>query len=856
MNGRANPPSTPQPCKKHCGQPIRPFPCAKVPLLWGLFFCGMLGCGATPPAPVRVSDGDYAVEFVPESTTLRLLHGDSELIRFPADAWQIGTVAQLDERASFDPYWLEYGDDVLAAREPPDLIWHTADSIAIAAATPQRLELSISLSDGQHASLRIEPSGPGRFAAVLSPEVRNERPVAYLRLRPRVDASEAFYGLGGWADEVNQRGKVRPMQQEIDLLESKSNEMRVPIPLLIGTRGWGLFVESRRPGVFAVANKQNDLIETTFGTGEDSTNGLRFHLLAAEQPIDITRRYYDITGSPRTPAQWALGPWIWRNENKDQAQVLDDVRKIRDLDLATSAIWIDRPYATTVNSFDFEKVRFPDPAAMMAKVRAAGLRMALWHAPYLEKGSPDLDTAKQRGLFPKVSGVLLNNWSEPIDFTNPEATALWKDRLGRYIQLGIEGFKLDYGEDVMVGLGSARSGWRFADGSDERTMHHTYQLLYHRTYAELLPHEGGFLLCRTGRFGDQKNVSVIWPGDMDATFTRHRESFRGRDGKTIQGVGGLPATVVMGLNLGVSGFPFFGADTGGFRHSPPDKELYIRWFQQTALSSVMQVGDATSQPPWEFTADNGRDAQTLDLFREFARLHLRLFPYEWTLAASISQTGRPIVRPVGLAYPRLSKHPSDEYLFGDDFLVAPVLTRGSRSRDVLLPPGTWIDFTSGAVFVGDSERTIQIDTPIHRLPLFVRAGAIIPLLRPTIDTLAPASDANVESFANDPGQLSVLVVPGDKHAEFGVYDGTRLAFDPTSKTFSSESGSIFVHGTVVQILPVPVEPKQVQASGQVLGRVAQSPDLEAVSSGWTWSSERSGTLTLKLTKAQRSATFQ
>ena len=111
---------------------------------------------------------------------------------------------------------------MLSAGEPADLIWHHAESVALAAKSDTQIDLAITLSDGQLASVHIERSGPGRFVATLSPKVRSERPVAYLRLRPRVDTSEAFYGLGGFADEVNHRGKVRPMQQEVDVLESKS----------------------------------------------------------------------------------------------------------------------------------------------------------------------------------------------------------------------------------------------------------------------------------------------------------------------------------------------------------------------------------------------------------------------------------------------------------------------------------------------------------------------------------------------------------------------------------------------------------------------------------------------------------
>jgi len=199
---------------------------------------------------------------------------------------------------------------------------------------------------------------------------------------------------------------------------------------------------------------------------------------------------------------------------------------------------------------------------------------------------------------------------------------------------------------------------------------------------------------------------------MDATFTRHRERFTGRDGKEVMGVGGLPATVIMGLSLG-AGFPFFGADTGGYRHSPPDEEVFVRWAEQTALSTVMQVGDSSSQPPWVFTPENGRNDTTVDIYRTYARLHMRLFPYEWTYAQRIALDGRPIQRPLGLAHPEMGIHPSDSYLFGDELLVAPVLTRGQRRREVVAPAGTWIDWWDGTTYTSYSCRTTPRSAEIH-----------------------------------------------------------------------------------------------------------------------------------------------
>ncbi len=144
------------------------------------------------------------------------------------------------------------------------------------------------------------------------------------------------------------------MQIETDgELESHYNEVHVPIPLLIGTRGWGLFVDSAYPAVFSVATEASDLVEATFGTGLASTKGLTFYLFGSERALDVTRHYYDVTGYPSLPARWALGPWVWRDKNKDQAEVTSDVQTMRDLDLAATGYWIDRPYATAVNTFDF-----------------------------------------------------------------------------------------------------------------------------------------------------------------------------------------------------------------------------------------------------------------------------------------------------------------------------------------------------------------------------------------------------------------------------------------------------------------------------------------------------------------------
>jgi len=173
-----------------------------------------------------------------------------------------------------------------------------------------------------------------------------------------------------------------------------------------------------------------------------------------------------------------------------------------------------------------------------------GFRMALWSTPYISKGKDGDDEsssvtealyahAKDNDFLVKNT-VQLNKWGPPIDFTNPDAYQWFQGLIRQYTDMGIEGFKLDYGEDIVVGLlGMDGQGTQFFDGSTERTMHARYQTFYHRIYAETLPPDGGFLLCRRGVWGDQANVSVIWPGDLDANFATHRETVQTEDGSYV-----------------------------------------------------------------------------------------------------------------------------------------------------------------------------------------------------------------------------------------------------------------------------------------------------------------------------------
>lgn len=658
---------------------------------------------------------------------------------------------------------------------PGDIEWVTPLDIDSVEESTGRVVLShpragqvtlvvISVAEG-HFSIAVEAMGPE---------------VAMVRVNLASDDG-GYHGLGEQFASTDHRGRVVPMQLQIGNLDSGTNEQHAPVPFLVSTKGYGLFVETREAGAFDVASTHSERIAATFEGARATAH------VYVGTPTEVVARYTRTTGLPRLPPAWAFGPMQWRNEWADDAEALADARRLRSEGLPTTTIWIDNPWLSSYVDHVIDRNRFRDPEGMMRSLQAMGYRVLFWSVPYLDAvsaGAQPANEAERRWVMARDRGWLVRRGStnpptpyvtvfpygspggmrdaygSPIDFTSGEATSYWADTLRDVIGLGARAFKLDYGEDIVPEIAGMRTRYLFSDGSDERSGRWFFPQGYHAAYRLALDRYAGgdgFTLGRQSSWGGQRVLDIVWPGDLDNDF-RPQE---GRD------VGGLPAAISGMISLAESGFPSFASDTGGYRGGMPTREALLRWAEHTALSPFMQLGGGgRSHNPWEY------DADAVTIYRGLARLHQDLAPYYIANARRASTDGTPPVRSVALAFPDDPAARVDRYAYvlGDDILVAPVVTAGASQRMVHLPAGEWVHWWTGARTTGPMDVTVA--TPIGQPAFFVRAGAVLPLAPQEIVTMAPATDSDVIDLGDRATVARAVVFPRDGEVEGATGDTT------------------------------------------------------------------------------------
>jgi alpha-D-xyloside xylohydrolase len=531
------------------------------------------------------------------------------------------------------------------------------------------------------------------------------------------------------------------------------------VPWYWSSRGYGLFVHTTQPLAFRVG----DLEHAALSVVVEDTAELDLFVVAAPTAREALPRYTALTGAPAVPPRWSLGLWMSRITYTSQQEVEQVAARLREHRIPCDVIHVDTGWFATDYTCDltFSPERFPDPAGMCARLAEQGFRVSLWQWPNYNVASPLFDEGVAGGYLARRSSghtyTYAGGYGEDagfVDFSDPRAVAWYQGKLAALFDAGVAAIKVDYGE------GSPPQA-RYANASPT-AMRNLYPLLYQEAvwHASVAARGEGeaVLWARAGWAGSQR-YPVHWSGDGVARFED------------------LACVLRATLSIGLSGFPFYAHDIGGFS-GLPDGELYVRWAQLGLLSSHARAHGAPPREPWEF------GAEVEAVVRRFVELRYRLLPYLWTESVAAGRTSLPVVRPLLLEFPDdpVSAGVDDQYLLGDRLLVAPVLEEGARSRRVYLPPGTWVHPFTGEVTDGGGFRTV--DAPLDVVPMWLRGDTVLPLgpVRQHVDeqvdgplTLLLAAPSSGGSYEVDTGAGRVPVthrtVADGVEVEVGPVDG-------------------------------------------------------------------------------------
>ncbi len=531
---------------------------------------------------------------------------------------------------------------------------------------------------------------------------------------------EHLFGLGEKFTRLDKSGqKIISWTQ--DAFGSTSERSHKNIPFLWSTKGYGYFLNStgKINWDLGVSSCQSWTVEI-----EDNTYDA--FLMLGQTPADILKKYSQLTGFSPLPPKWSFGLWVSSGGTyRDQQKMNELIDGLEKNNIAADVVHIDPWWMRWRKYCDFvwNREEFPEIEKFIDKCHQLGLKICLWEHPYLSVESELYNEGVENNylvknpdgevyiidyglsLAPRPDGVVRvagegDSWNAPvaiIDLSNPKAVEWFKELHRPILEMGIDVFKTDFGEDIPHDA-------VFYNGETGRTIHNLYPLLYNKAVYEITEEVKGkgVVWSRAGTAGNQK-YPVCWSADPAADF----ES--------------LACTIRGGLSIGLSGIPFWSNDIGGYRGMPSD-ELYIRWAQFGLLCSHSRMHGDSPREPWYFSEN------TLNIVRDFIELRYELFPYIYNAAIAASKSGLPVLRAMALSFPDDPNcYDKDlQFMLGDSILVAPVYNESGK-RYVYLPKGNWFDFWNKELVEGN--QNINTISDLTKIPIFIKAGAVIPRMQ-------------------------------------------------------------------------------------------------------------------------------
>ncbi|MDB5883506.1 MAG: glycoside hydrolase family 31 [Ramlibacter sp.] len=622
-------------------------------------------------------------------------------------------------------------------------------------------EVEVTVTTGEAPSLRtancaIEMSPSGRLAfsdarGVFLREAQvggiwhDDASTGRVGARFEIQGDQRFYGLGQGGQQFDRLGGTRELWNSMMGHGPGSN---VPMPLVVSNRGYAIFFDNTCDGTLVVGRSDGGShITYTVANGP-----LDMYVLVGGDMRGVLAQVKRLLGAALMPPKWSLGFLQSTRHFVDTDELRALPRKLREHRIPCDAIILLSSYAdakgwnTGVGHLEFQSELWADPKALVDELHSQDFRVMSHEYPVIHPEAPQFAQALAKGYVLEQGYPALDlprphsNYRQGqkyLDFSNPEAGLWWWKQHRPQLDLGIDGWWLDGGE-------GPPSESKLHAGSGTR-VHNIYDRMRQQVFFEGeaadRPDTRPFMLCRSGASGMQRYGAANLSGDIINTFAT------------------LATQIPIALNTGMSGVPYWGSDIGGcYQEIPSSGELFARWFQFGAFSPIFRSHGWIWREhlPWS----HGPEVEAI--CRAYSELRYRLLPYTYTLAWQARDQGLPLMRPMVLNYPDDPRvfELGDQYLWGDDLLVAPVTREGARAWSAYLPAGGWYDFWTQQRFEGG--RGVQVDAPLDRLPLFVREGAIIPM--------GPVVQHSGEQILE---QVTLLIYPGGE-SRFSLYedDGT------------------------------------------------------------------------------------
>src|SRR6478672_10308587 len=596
---------------------------------------------------------------------------------------------------------------------------------------------------------RVLTSSPAKTIGLATGPDRTK----YVYQQLTLGVGETVYGLG------ERFGPVAKNGQTVDIWNAdggtSSDQAYKNVPFFWTNRGYGIFVNHPEQVSFEIASEA--VSRSQFSVPGEH---MEYFVIYGPTPKEILAKYTALTGRPPRVPEWSFGLWLSTSftTDYDEKTVSSFIDGMAEREIPLSVFHFDCFWMREFRWCDFEwdPVTFPEPEAMLARLKAKGLRICVWINPYIAQRSALFEEGRSRGyLVTRADGSVWqwDKWQAGmalVDFTNPAAAQWYSAQLERLLDQGVDAFKTDFGERIPTDV-------IWSDGSDPERMHNYYTHLYNRTVFDLLERRMGtgeaVLFARSATAGGQQ-YPVHWGGDCDSTYESMAETLRG------------------GLSLAASGFGYWSHDIGGFEGTP-DTGVFKRWLAFGLLSSHSRLhGSASYRVPWAF------DEEAVQITRRFTRLKMSLMPYLAGAARQVQDSGTPMIRPMVLEFPDdpATEHLDAQYMLGDSLLVAPVFTADGTVR-YYVPEGRWTDLLDGSTVVGP--RWVSGRHGFDSLPLLARPGSVIPIGarddRPDYDYPDAVALHLFGIDALDSATVRVPALGGGPGSTFAVYrDGNSI----------------------------------------------------------------------------------